>query len=73
MFGLKKTVEYSFVVNGMMCGKCVMHVEKALTEVKGVKSATASLDSKTVTVQCLESVKEADLKKAVVAAGYEVE
>ena len=71
MFGIKKTVEYSFAVKGMMCHKCVAHVEKALSEVKGVKEVTVSLDSGSVTVKCAENVTEGALKKAVVDAGYE--
>ena len=72
MFGLKKTVEYTFLVKGMMCGKCTAHVEKALLEVKGVKEAVASLDSGSVTVKCVETVSEETLKNAVTKAGYEV-
>lgn len=71
MFGIKKTVEYSFAVKGMMCHKCVAHVEKALSEVKGVKEVTVSLDSGSVTVKCAENVTEGALKKAVIDAGYE--
>ena len=71
MFGIKKTVEYSFAVKGMMCPKCVAHVEKALSAVKGVKEVTVSLESGSVTVKCAENVTEGALKKAVVEAGYE--
>ena len=71
MFGIKKTVEYTFKVDGMMCGKCVLHVEKALLGVKGVKEAKASLDSGSVTVLACESVTEDALKKVVRDAGYE--
>lgn len=73
MFGMKKTVEHTFVVNGMMCMKCVQHVENALKAVKGVKEVNVSLDSKTVTVKCVESVTLDTLKKAVSEAGYEAE
>ena len=71
MFGIRKTVEYTFPVNGMMCGKCVQHVEKALMAVKGVKEAKASLEAKTVTVRCVETITEAELRKVVTDAGYE--
>ena len=74
MFGMKKeNVEHTFSVNGMMCMKCVAHVEKALKEIKGVKDVNVSLDSKSVTVKCVESVKVDALKKAVTDAGYEAE
>ena len=73
MFGMKKTVEHTLVVNGMMCMKCVEHVENALKNVKGVKNVSVSLDSKTVTLKCVEDVTLDELKKAVKEAGYEAE
>ena len=70
MFGKTKTV--TFTVEGMMCKNCKAHVEKALAGVKGVKSAVADLETKTVTVVAKESVSEETLKKAVTDAGYTV-
>ncbi|MBO5203303.1 MAG: heavy metal translocating P-type ATPase [Clostridia bacterium] len=70
MFGKKQTVEFG--VEGMMCNKCREHVEKALLAVKGVKSAQADLEAKSVKVVAAASVSEADLKNAVVNAGYKV-
>ena len=71
MFGKTKTV--SFTVEGMMCNNCKAHVEKALLAVKGVKSAEAVLESKTVSVVVKDSVSEDTLKAAVTAAGYKVQ
>ncbi len=68
MFGKNKTVTFS--VEGMMCEHCKAHVEKALLDVKGVKSASADLDSRSVTVVAKESVSDETLKSAVTAAGY---
>ena len=73
MFGMKKTVEHTLVVNGMMCMKCVSHVENALKAVKGVKDVSVSLDSKTVVVKCVEDLSLDDLKNAVKEAGYDAE
>ena len=70
MFGKSKTV--SFTVEGMMCKNCKAHVEKALSEIKGVKSAEADLETKVVTATVKESVSEQTLKDAVTAAGYKV-
>lgn len=70
MFGKTKTV--TFAVEGMMCNNCKAHVEKALLAVKGVKSAEASLEARSVTVTAKESVFEDSLKSAVTAAGYKV-
>ena len=73
MFGMKKeTAEHTFTVNGMMCMKCVAHVEKALTAVKGVESAKADLEQHSVTVVASTKVSLDALKKAVADAGYEV-
>ena len=71
MFGATKTV--TFGVEGMMCNNCKAHVERALAEVKGVKSAVADLETKTVTVKVKAAVEEDALKAAVVAAGYKVQ
>jgi heavy metal translocating P-type ATPase len=68
MFGKNKT--FNFAVEGMMCEHCKAHVEKALLDVKGVRSATADLASKSVTVVAKDSVSEDTLKAAVVSAGY---
>ncbi|MBQ2999574.1 MAG: HAD-IC family P-type ATPase, partial [Clostridia bacterium] len=70
MLGKTKTV--TFGVEGMMCNNCKAHVEKALAELKGVKSAEADLDAKNVTVVCKETLSEEKLKDAVKAAGYKV-
>lgn len=70
MFGLTKTKEITFKVEGMMCPKCKEHVEKALTAIPGVKSANADFKADSVTVIAKESVSEEVLKKAVVDAGY---
>lgn len=70
MFGKTKTVTFS--VEGMMCGHCKAHIEKALVELRGVSSAEASLEEKNVTVVCKASLSEETLKDAVKAAGYTV-
>lgn len=58
-------------VNGMMCGHCKAAVEKACKAVPGTQDAVVSLEEKTVTVT--GSAPVADLKKAIIDAGYEVE
>lgn len=68
MFGKTKTIV--FEVEGMACGNCKAHVEKALMAVKGVKSAEASVENKNVTVTAKQSVSEDSLKAAVNSAGY---
>ena len=73
MFGSKKQeVEITFGVEGMMCKNCKAHVEKALLALKGVSSAEADLETKSVRVIAKASVTETSLKAAVTAAGYKV-
>ena len=72
MFGKKEKVTTVLHVEGMMCNKCVAHVEKALTALKGVETATADLEAKTVTVVATAKVTAETMKKAVEDAGYTV-
>ncbi len=58
-------------VKGMMCEHCEMHVKKALEEIDGIKSATASHKNALVTIETSKAVDEKLIKTAVEAAGYE--
>ena len=58
-------------VEGMMCGHCKAHVEKALMGVPGVEQAEADLEKKTATVT--GSADRAALIAAVKEAGYDAE
>lgn len=71
MFGLGKKITHTFTVNGMSCSHCTARVEKALTEMKGVKSAKADLEGKSVTVIASESVTLDSLKATVNSLGFE--
>ncbi|MDO5388763.1 MAG: heavy metal translocating P-type ATPase [Clostridia bacterium] len=57
-------------IEGMMCGHCVAHVEKALKSVEGVTEVKVSLENKCAEVS--GDVSDDALKKAVEDAGYEV-
>lgn len=59
------------LVEGMSCGHCVMHVQNALLDIEGVKSAKVDLDSKTALVEADRDLTEAEIKAAVEDAGYE--
>ena len=65
-------MEKKLNVEGMMCSHCKAHVEKALGAVGGVTAAVADVEAKTATVTLSREVADADLKKAVEDAGYEV-
>lgn len=58
-------------VEGMTCGHCVMHVEEALKELDGVKTAKADLAAKTATIEVENDIADEKIKDAVEDAGYE--
>jgi len=60
-------------IGGMTCASCVGHVERALSKVSGVVSASVNLATEKATVTYLPGVVSlADMQKAVADAGYEV-
>ncbi len=61
-----------FPVTGMTCASCVARVEKALSEVPGVVSASVNLASEKATVEYSDSVTFATLRDAVRDAGYDL-
>jgi len=65
----KKSV---FPVGGMTCASCVARVEKALSEVPGVVSASVNLASEKATVEYTEGTELNALRRAVKDAGYEL-
>jgi Cu+-exporting ATPase len=66
---IKKSI---FPVSGMTCASCVARVEEALRNVPGVVSVAVNLASEKATVEYLDSVAVADLRRAVKDAGYEL-
>jgi Cu+-exporting ATPase len=66
-----ETMEKTLHVEGMSCGHCVAHVEKALNDVEGVTSVEVSLEKKQAVVTTDVDVAEEVLKQAVTDAGYE--
>ncbi|MGI6536875.1 MAG: heavy-metal-associated domain-containing protein [Caldicoprobacterales bacterium] len=59
-------------VEGMSCNNCVRHVEEALKEVSGVKSAKADLKSKSAVIELTQDIEDKALIEAVEEAGYKV-
>ncbi len=60
-------------IGGMTCASCVAHVERALSEVPGVLSASVNLATEQATVTYVPGVAGlGDLRRAVMGAGYEV-
>ncbi len=67
-----ETMTKVLTIEGMMCEHCQARVEKALSEVKGVKSVKVDLAAKTATVEAGLLTGEKALTQAVIDAGYEV-
>lgn len=63
-------MKQTFSVSGMKCMHCKARVEDALKGVKGVTSAQADLEGKSVTVEYDEhAVTKDDLRNAVASTG----
>jgi len=58
-------------IEGMSCGHCVMHVQSALEDVPGVKSAKVNLLERSAMVEG-ENLDDQALRAAVADAGYKV-
>lgn len=58
-------------IEGMSCGHCVMHVQSALEEVPGVKSAKVNLLEREAIVEG-DNLDDQALRAAVADAGYRV-
>ncbi len=57
-------------IEGMTCASCVSRVEKALTAVPGVKSASVNLATERATVRIVSGTAATALEDAVRAVGY---
>jgi copper chaperone len=58
-------------IEGMSCGHCVMHVQSALEDIPGVKSAKVDLLERSAMVDG-EGLNDQALRAAVANAGYKV-
>jgi len=58
-------------IEGMSCGHCKMHVEKALIAVPGVTAAVVDLKAGNARVTLSAPVADETLTQAVEDAGYE--
>ncbi len=60
----------TYRVNGMTCGGCAKHVEKALRSVPGVAGVVVDVAKGTATVE--GTAAQDSLAASVLAAGYEL-
>lgn len=65
-------MEKALKIEGMVCGNCVRHVDKALREIQGVEQVEVSLEDKSAKVQMGCTVSDDVLKAAIEDAGYQV-
>ncbi|WP_254258509.1 cation-translocating P-type ATPase [Methylovorus sp. MM2] len=68
---LKNATEFDFAIVGMTCASCVMRVEKALSKVPNVSSASVNLATERAHVVLSTPTSSELLQKAVADAGYE--
>ena len=72
-FFIDMTVKKNYPVVGMGCAACVARVENTLKKQPGVKEVSVSLASNMAQIEYdTAAVSSADLKKAVVDAGYDL-
>ncbi|MBE6581141.1 MAG: heavy metal translocating P-type ATPase [Ruminococcaceae bacterium] len=71
LFGKKEWITTTLKVEGMMCGHCAAHVEKALLDL-GAKAAVADFEKGEVTVTALSKITAEMMSAAITAAGYRV-
>ncbi|NLO08356.1 MAG: heavy-metal-associated domain-containing protein [Clostridiales bacterium] len=60
------------LIEGMTCAHCVKHVEDALNELDGVKSAKANLEGKNAVVEFNKDISDDILKETIEEVGYEL-
>jgi Cu+-exporting ATPase len=63
---------WTFAVDGMTCASCVARVEKVLTRLPGVHSASVNLASEAASVTATAQLSFAEVAAAIERAGYAV-
>ncbi len=65
---MNKTV----LIDGMMCPKCVAHVEKSLSNIDGITSVIVSLENNNAVIESNVEINNDIIVSAITEAGYEV-
>ncbi|WP_338618686.1 heavy metal translocating P-type ATPase [Pigmentiphaga sp. CHJ604] len=65
-------VNWTLPIEGMTCASCVGRVERALSQVPGVRRASVNLATETAEVEADAPVQAVTLRAAVEKAGYEI-
>lgn len=69
--GINK-MEKIIYIEGMVCGNCVKHVNKALKQINGVENVEVDLENKLAKVTLTEEIANEVFKNIIEEAGYEV-
>lgn len=65
-------MEKQLKVNGMMCKMCQKHVKEALEAMAGVTAVDVNLEAGTAKVEADRDIPQAEFKKVIEEAGYEL-
>ena len=67
-----RSTDWSFPVEGMTCASCVSRVEKVLTQLPGVSSASVNLATEIATLRSGPELQAHTITEAVERAGYSI-
>lgn len=68
----EETMKKTLTIDGMMCEHCKMAVEKALSKIPGVVSASVDLKEKTAAVELSADVSDAEFIRVISESGYTI-
>lgn len=66
------TMEKTLKIEGMMCAHCQKHVHDALAKMDGVTDVTVDLEGGKADIKATHDIPEADFRKVIEDAGYEL-
>jgi len=66
-------MQRKYTVEGMACAACSASVERVVSRLEGVNSATVNLLAKTLVIDCADTLDDALVIDAVTDAGFEAE
>lgn len=66
------TMEKTLKIEGMMCAHCQKHIHDALAKMDGVTDVTVDLEGGKADVKATHDIPEADFRKVIEDAGYEL-
>jgi Cu+-exporting ATPase len=61
-----------YPIVGMHCASCAKLIERKLSKVDGIKSASVNYANETASVELIKNVSDNTIEKAVISAGYKV-